>query len=338
MDAAHEDAESRAKNAACLVMAPVSHAQNGEARGAKLSDDYIPLLDATRGLVAGLPQIVKEFYGIAEGYLVAYVYRIKSFECEREGGVVTATFDYLCPMSVPGFVGLWTYFFDRYGGGKEAHHQFDVGAPFLDPAELNAQINEVFDALIEVGNVLDAVGIDALDDLLNSIRNFLNQLISGIYSVGVLGAEYNVTLNVKSVCGFELWTGEVRDGDNERYCESEADPDAQACGEAMAAQQEEINRLTQIAADECERSDELNNVHQDKETILNEKEVALQNCLDTADVPAVECVDEQNERDAAFLEERAAFSDAEDQSEVCDDANTDAANASQTPEECSDFF
>lgn len=331
---ARDEAEDRAKNTACFVMAPVSHAQMGEARRLTVLGADIPLLDFTRGLVANLPQIVKEFYGIAEGFLVAYIYRIKDFSCSESGGVVTCTFDYLCPMAIPGFVELWTYLFDKGGGGKEAHHEFDVGAPVLNPAELNSAINQIFDALIAIGSVTDALGIDALDGFIDGIRDTVNTVISEVYSVGVAGAEYNVTLKVKSVCGFETWSGTVRDGDNEERCEGNVDPAAQACVDAMEGQQAEIDRLTAIASNECYESHLAQITWSNKNEILIIKEQELQTCKNTATNPVVQCAPQQLARDEAFLEERSAYSDAEDEKDECEDANSDVTDASESPDEC----
>ena len=129
---ANEEATDRAKNAALLVMAPVSHAQVGEG---------LALWNPIRGVMRSAGQTVYEFYGLAEGFAVGMIYRMKDFtvlgpaDDENPTSVVKVTFKYMVPLTIPGFAEMWDYLHSRSpGSGKTALHEFDVTLPVVDPA------------------------------------------------------------------------------------------------------------------------------------------------------------------------------------------------------------
>jgi hypothetical protein len=246
-------------------------------------------------------------------------------------------------MNLPGFISMWEYLHGRHASGSSSpldpNNPFRLGGPFGLGAELQSALEQLFDGLEQIDS-RPFIG-NALGGVTGPVRDAVNNILTMVYSTGFAGAMHNVRLEVRGVCGFEPWSGDVRGEDgyrtNEELCEGEISEEAQACADASAAQQETINQLTQIATNECHRADQLMNVWSNRNDILIARQAELNQCLaNPPNVPAP-CAEEQDARDQAFIEERQAHRAAEDQQEVCDDANEDVANASGAPEECSNI-
>lgn len=315
---AHDKALERAKNTALLVMAPISHAQAGEA---------LPLWRPMRNNVKGMPQVVQQFYGLAEGYVTAMIFRMKGFTLNLSGGaddpksVVKVSFDYVMPISIPGFAEMWNYLRIRDKSASMLE-TFDLGAPFVDPGEMTSALQSVLEGLATVG---DIVGGGAFGGLTDQIENLMNSLYGGGYA----GALYNVTLKAKSVCGFEPWSGTVRTDDIEPYCEGEFDESLQPCIDAAKANEE----LVQKQAKECDEADKAARAYEEAVAKHADARAAYEGCPnpggDMIMLPdaygnptAVKknCQSQWSAYQAARKAEDEAYEKAEKETEECEDA------------------
>jgi len=315
---AHDKAVERAKNTALLVMAPISHAQAGEA---------LPLWRPIRNSTKNLPQVVQQFYGVAEGYVNAMIFRMKGFNLTLSGGaddpksVVKVTFDYLMPISIPGFAEMWNYLRIRDKSASMLE-TFDLGAPFVDPGEMTSALQSVLDGLSKVEEI---VGGGTFGDFANQIEDIMNSLYGGGYA----GALYNVTLKAKSVCGFEPWSGTVRTDDIEPYCEGEFDESMQPCIDAAKANDE----LVQKQAKECDEADKAAKAYQAAVAKHADARSAYESCpnpggdmLGLPDAYGVitavkkECQGEWAAYQAARKAEDEAYEKAEKEADECEEA------------------
>lgn len=214
----HEDAKNRAERAVALVMAPVSHAQFGEA---------LFLFNPLRSFFAGMPEVIDQLYSIAEGYVVAYVWRIKGFDISHPSlgpdnpkSTIRCTFDYMQPLSIPGLAEIWNFLYVR--GGYDIgtfEQQFEMGAPFVDSAAMSRRLNAAQDALVDLGvffSKLSSSGFPGTDrfagiaDVTKDINLAINHIRVGVFgSLPILGAPNNIRIHGHSIMGFEPWR-EVR--------------------------------------------------------------------------------------------------------------------------------
>ena len=309
-DQAKDKATDRAKNAALMVMAPVSHAQVGEG---------LQLWNPIRNAMSGAGQTVYEFYGLAEGFAVALIYRMKEFTVTAppdEGSdgsptsVVKVSFEYLVPMTIPGFAEMWDFFYyETPGGGKTAVHEFDVGAPFIDPGEINSALNSVLDVLVFLEGLFG-------DGTFGGFKQNIEDAVEDVYSVGFLGALHNVQINAKSVCGFEPWSGNVRTDDIEDYCEGEVDPEMEACANAAQSNQEQAAIMNQ----ECDEANDAKNAY-------DQAVAAYEAC---ANQPGVTNAPQQCSAEFQAMNEAYAY--AEEQQEECDEAGEELEEAQENME------
>ncbi len=315
---AQDKAEKRAKDAALLVMAPISHAQVGEA---------VELWNPMRAAVKGSPQIVQQFYGIAEGYVTAMIYRMKNFSVSRSGAaddptaVVRVRFDYLAPIMIPGFSEMWNYLHTSTEA-VTMDELFDLGAPFVDPGSMSSSFESILD------------GLAALDDILgggtfSGIQDAIDGVLDGVYGSGFAGARHNVTLPAKGICGFEPWSGEVRTDDIEDYCEGEFDESLQPCIDAAEANDE----LVQKQAKECQEANDAKNAYDAAVADHNAKLAAYNSCpnpsgdtvgrIDVHGNPVEvkkDCESEWDQEQDAQEAEDEAFEKAEKETEECEEA------------------
>jgi hypothetical protein len=264
---AHDKATERAKNTALLVMAPISHAQAGEA---------LPIWRPLRNSVKNQSQKVQELYGLAEGYVTAMIFRMKGFNLTLSGGaddpksVVRVNFDYLMPISIPGFAEMWNYLRVRDKSASMLE-TFDLGAPFVDPSEMSSALTSVLDGLGAVEDIVDDIGgggvFGGITDQIESIAEIL-------YGGGYAGAMHNVTLKAKSICGFEPWSGTVRTDDIKPYCEGEFDKSMQPCIDASRASDDLIKKQT----NECAEAEAATKAYEDATNKLAIAKSAYNNC------------------------------------------------------------
>ena len=315
---AHDKATERAKNTALLVMAPISHAQAGEA---------LPLWRTLRNNTKGMPQVVQQFYGLAEGYVTAMIYRMKGFSLTLSGGaddpksVVRVNFDYLMPISIPGFAEMWNYLRVRDKSASMLE-TFDLGAPFVDPAEMTSALQSVLDGLGTVEEIIGGGTFGGITDQIEAIAE-------NLYGGGYAGALHNVTLKAKSICGFEPWSGTVRTDDIEPYCEGEFDESMQPCIDAAKANE----GLIEKQAKECDEADKAARAYEDAVAKHAAAKSAYEGCPnpsgdsvvlpDAYGVPTAvkkDCQSEWTSYQNARKAEDEAFKKAEKETEECEDA------------------
>ena len=311
---AHDDATAQAKDAALLVMAPVSHAQSGEA---------MMVWKPIRSTMKSMPQVVQRFYGIAEGYVTAMIYRMKGFNLTLDGAadsptsVVKVEFDYLVPISIPGFAEMWNYLRVR-DKSQSLDQAFEAGGP----GALSGTASEVLDA------------IATLDDLigggqLSGIQNSIDTAMDTIYNSGLVGARNNVELKAKAVCGFEPWSGTVRTDDTDPYCEGEFDESMQPCIDAAEANQDLVDKQSK----ECKEADEATKAYQKADADHTAALNAYNNCSNPSGeyVNKVniygqpvsvkkDCVGLWNAEQSALHEKNLAYEKAEDETDECEEA------------------
>ncbi len=281
-DQAHDDARKRAKNAAALVMAPVSHAQNGEGLAI-----WQPIRDSVANFS---PPLVQDAVAMVEGFLVASLYRIQGFTISRPASdasstaTVACSFEYWTPISVPGLVEIWN-FMDRAGRGGEhrdterMQDYFNIESPLLS-SDLNDQINQAL-------GILDGLGqwIPGIADVSDNIEDGLLD----VFGIGFIGSPYNVHLQAKCRVGFEPWNGSPIVGPDEADCEAVVDQATQDCVDEYQLRQDEVAALQ-------EEMDLICDLVPAARTEENQKEAALQACQ--AD-PNTSCATEQSEYNTA---------------------------------------
>lgn len=314
---ADEDASDLAKDAALLVMAPVSHAQSGEA---------MTIWKPIRAGVKSSPQILQRFYGLAEGYITAMIYRMKNFSVTLDGGaddptsVVKVQFEYLVPISIPGFAEMWNYLRVR-DKSQTLDQMFESGGP----GALSGTASQVLETLATVDDLLGG-------GQLSGIQGSINGALDSIYNSGFLGSRSNVKLDARAVCGFEPWSGSVRTDDTEPYCEGEFDESMQPCIDAAQANQD----LVDIQAKECDEADQATKAYQQAVEDHDAKLAAYNSCSNPSGEYVTktniygqqvsvkkDCVSQWNAEQAALHTENEAYKKAEKETDECEDAGED---------------
>lgn len=298
---AHNQAVARAKNAALLIMAPISSAKLGEG---------LPLWDPLRNSMKTIGGRPWQFYGLAEGYGVASIFRMKNFNLRKPAqnsrGVVKVSFNYDMPISVPGLAEIWNYLAEK-DGGQTMDQVFQAGSR-SGGSGFNAAVDEVMDGLAamesKVGIPIFAGMSDGVGDAIKSVNNS-----------GYQGASHTIRLRAKSVCGFEPWSGSVRTDDITPYCEAHRDESKQGCIDAAASNDE----AAQIEADECDEAHQADEAYEARVRELNAAIRTYNNCMASADEPS-DCDDERDARDAAQQARDDAHAHATKQAEECEDA------------------
>lgn len=324
---AHDQAVAQAKSAALLVMAPISHAQAGESLSL-----WKPIRDSTQNM----DPLVQQFYGLAEGYVNAMIYRMKGFNLTLSGSatdrksVVKVEFDYLMPIAIPGFAEMWNYLRTRDKSATMLQ-TFDLGAAFINPAVMTESLQTVLAGLSTLEGLLG-------DGTFESLTDQISTILDDIYGSGAVGSLYNVTLKAKSVCGFEPWNGQVRTDDIEARCEGEFDEALQPCIDATRANDDLINKQVR----ECNEADEATRKWEEAKAAHQQAKNTYDNCgnpggifvilPDAYGVPTsvkkscqAQWAAYQNARKAEDL----AYAKMEKESGECEDAGRAVENAQQ---------
>lgn len=308
---ADKAAQKRARNAATLVMAPVSHAQFGEG---------LPMWNAIRGTFDGLPEIVENLYGLGEGYVVAYVYRMKIKDSKiiastpsnknDPKGILRAEFDYLCPISIPGLSELWMFFYRKKpdATGTISQH-YELGAPFVDAGGVSKAINSVQNLLVAIAKfVPEAHNLNLqIDDFTQKLHN----------TVGFLGAPMNIRITGKCAMGFEPWSGIARHKGGDGTATE--DPKLKKCREEMEENQKKIDEQKKKTDDICKEA-------KNRETTYNQKVAdynACRNDPEHANYP--NCGPENTAKNSAYNSWQSKKKECEDEGVILEDLNDKAA-------------
>lgn len=310
---AHNQAVDRAKRAATLIMAPVSHAQSGEA---------LMIWNPIRNVVSGLPSIVQDVAALTEGYVVASLYRMREFDVTdvaQQGGAdsptasIRCSFTYLIPVNLPGLVEVWDYL-DRERHGA-AHRNTERMVDYFHGDLLPIAGAEINDAVAGAIDFLE--GLEQWVPGISSIRVTLEDALLDISSLGVLGSPYNIRVAAQARVGFEPWSGTPIVGPDDAECEAQPDPEREACLAAYREAQEEVNALREEMEAIC---DLVPPARQDEQEKLN----AYNACEED---PDANCTAELNAYQSARTERINREEDCEEKTDEYEEKREELENS-----------
>jgi len=314
---AHDEAMDKAQIAATLVMAPVSHAVMGES---------VSLFQPLRTAAAGAGQAVESFYGVLEGFTIAFIFRMKEFNITQpnpsdvdDGAIITCTFDYMCPLAIPGLAEMWNYLEDYNDPptGTDSEYfddSFEANPPFTD-ADLLA------DAMSALSGLFGALGSLLGNSPAGSSMQDLQDFMNSAAGAAPLGAQANIRITAKCAMGFEPWNGLPRIAGRDDTATGDAA--LNQCADGITQRNTALDTQKQVAATQCDVALVASNAYQTAVGVYNQ-------CVATSTNPVVECADELVDRDTKLITWNSEQSDCEDESDEADrlakDLETFSAN------------
>ena len=262
------------------------------------------------------------------------MYRIKNFEIQRpandgdDQGILHCTFDYFCPLAIPGLAQIWNYLYNEeergplsnYDGIGTFEQRFDLGAPFVDPAQLTDALNGLQGGLVDLFELFNQLGLGGIGTMFAQLNVFINGIRTMPYNIGILGHPTNLRIKGKAAMGFEPWSVvRVAGGNDERSSgESEYDECLERL-EQMQADYQEQEEKTQEICDEAE----------EKEQTFNEREDEYNTCRNDDDHPNnPSCTPQLNAMNSAEQDYLQKREECEDEGEILGDMNDEMANFS----------
>ena len=312
---AHTRAVKKAEFAANLAMAPVSGAVHGEGLSV-----WSPL---RRSADRSLFKSKGTLYHIGEGIVVSTFYRMKNFRLPKPGetdtSVVTCTFEYMCPIDVPGVAELWNYLFRRDQlkvdnlGDVRIENQFDPNRNNfiegnLSSGELSSLITTAESALDNLGARIGAKNFNG------KLSRFLNKNYG---SKDFLGAPISIRLFAKSAVGMEPWDGNPNMPLNSETASNNSD--FKQCEDDMAALEKAVADQNTITSNVCADAIAKSNAWVQAKGVYNQ-------CV--ADNPTnhvTKCAAQKSDRDSKFVAFKAREQDCKDEGETLGDRNDDLA-------------
>ncbi len=300
---AHQEAMDKAQIAATLVMAPVSHAVTGES---------ISIFQPLRAAGAGAGKAVESFYGVLEGFTIAFIFRMKEFnitqleppEDDNDGAIIVCTFDYMCPLAIPGLAEMWNYLEDHRNPPQATDWEYFEDTfeanPLFENADLLADAMAAMDGLFGALSSLlgDSPGGSAMQDL----QDFIN----GAAGSAPLGSRANVRIKAKCAMGFEPWNGLPRIAG--RSDAATGDAALQQCADGINQRNTDLTTQKEVAATQCGVALVASNAYETAVGVYNL-------CFNTSSNPVVECADERIDRDTKLITWNTEQSDCEDESD-----------------------
>ena len=257
-DTAHDEAQKRAKQAATLIMAPVSHAQKGEG---------LDVLNRVRSVSSSLNvDLLMDAMALVEGYAVATFYRIKDFEISKPANdtssksTITCSFEYWVPISVPGLTEIWNYL----DFSKNENRMRDYVTPdYLHALGLSEEINEGLEILKQASNI-PGVGA-AVAEVKSEVENLLDRIMD----TGYFGSTYNIHVSANCKMGFEPWSGTPSPGSEAGKCDASIDPEVAECLEDYDRLQKELKELESGMSNACHTVEFIRGVTDVPDPIVN---------------------------------------------------------------------
>ena len=300
-------AKSRAHLAACLVMAPVSQATPSESNGAFNN------LRMTAGFLAASDTA----YPVIEGFAMAYLTRIQNFTLsepdlgyDRDDSILSISFDYMCPLKVPGLANMWDYLFYREPGtGLPPSQTFANAFVGVTATGYRGDLAD-FQLAIQDFTNLDPWSAPFFQSAINDIVGFVNS------SVGSPATHPgNIPVKAKCAMGFEPWTGGVRTPGATTQGAA-GDPSLAACEQERIRLQDLIIEAGNIQSNECEQAyNASNDWFAAEQALALCQGAAVSNALDPTIVCAAEIADEAAKDFAYNVIELPQCEAAEDETE-----------------------